>query len=244
MKKEERIIKIIKILLIIILVSWGIIFPGCLIYAWFLPDNINYIIGKVCGVISGLSCAIFLPLFLFSDVILDYEPAEKIPFNVRDLKKYLEENLKAKKYSEIISPLDDKTENMRLYVSKPENERLTYVYYIKNDKLDKELVNRISDELDKRLDNFYNGKYPKEKGDSILLFCVNNYSSFLKKYTNRNLVQDSLNKEGYIIAVYVQNEGVLYVTKQVRGYGISFYKRLRKELFDILKIQNIEKDSK
>lgn len=241
---EKIIEKVFKILCLIEIVMFG-----CMFICGFFPgayekENVVGYFFDFFGLICFLNSLVLIFLPCFGNFVLDHVKAEKIPFNTRDLRNYLEKNLKNTDFKEMISVKTESVDNIKVYVNKPINDRLTYLYYIEGNNLNKETINEVSDVVDQKIVEYYNDNAPKEKKDVILLLSVDKFSPLLKYYTNRNLIQDTVLREGHIIAVYVQEEGMLYVTKQVRGYGISFYKRLRKDLFDILEIQNVEKDSK
>lgn len=244
MNREKSLEKAFKVIVVLTLVLVTMVCIWSFVPGTYNDDSIFYTIHCVLFSLLMLVGCLLIFLMCFGDFVLDHVQAEKIAFNVRDLKVYLESGLKNTEFKEIISISSGDTRNIKVYVNKPINGRLIYLYYLEEKNPTKETINEVSDMVDKKIVEYYNDNPPLEKKDVILLLSVDKFSPLLKYYTNRNLIQDSLNKEGHIIAVYVKEEGMLYVTKQVRGYGISFYKRLRKDLFDILEIQNVEKDSK
>ena len=86
-------INLIKISSVSTLIAFAVIFPGCCIYGWFLPEEATITICAICGIItlvSGVSVIIFV--FAFH---IEPEPVkpDKAPLPYQDF-EVLDEHLR------------------------------------------------------------------------------------------------------------------------------------------------------
>lgn len=159
-----------------------------------------------------------------------------------------------KSYDELISCLEDslcqkgyRLQNslfslpkgqISVYVKQTKSSVLDSFTVIRVPELSEEMLEIANNSITKILLEYYDNKRIRDTVNMISLFCVDRITPTFKKLVNCNINQGL--KNGRLVAGVSLGGKNVYIAKQVDGFAIAKYKRMRKTLVNIMKLNKVD----
>ena len=235
-------INLIKISSVSTLLAFAVVFPGCCIYGWFLPEDVTMFICGICGTITAVS-GISLLIFIFAFHI-EPEPVkpDKAPLpyqNFEALYEHLQHVLGESQYQSHPSITLDDRSTMWIYTKGQKLWELDCFVVIRLPDLGKGFMDDVANDA---ITEFLMGYYQKDQITASInmmsFVCVDRVTSAFYEFINTPLEQGM--KNGRLLAGASFGGKILYVSKQEDGFAIAKYKRLRKEFLRIVGVDDVK----
>ena len=228
---------IIKTVIVIGFISLLIVVPGSFVYAWVLPTNIFNIVfysSISLFAISGVSLIILLPL-----LGLKQKPvkADKIVMNYQDyddFKASFEKTIFKMDYlKQNVKPMDEANE-MIVYIRSKRIWELDSIVLLRVSECSDEVLEKANNSITETLAEYSNGRIT-DTVNLIFIVCVDRITSSFKRLVNSNIRQGFKNHR---LPVGISFGGkMIYIAKQVDGFAIFEYKKLKKIFLKIMGIE-------
>lgn len=236
---------ILKTLIVIVLTLIVMVFPGCLIWHFFIPEKIllaAYDIMFFGAMGLGFLFTILLPIFggmKSKSVKADKAP---LPFtSYGELVIFLQKRLSTKGYRMQKTVSISTDGEIAVYVYSPKLWTLECFVVVRVSQLSEDLINYANESITNILTEYYNGKRITDTINMISVFCVDRITPSFQKLVNGNVEQGL--KNGRLPVGISFGGKKIYIAKQTDGFAIAKYKRLRRQLIDIMNLQDAEWES-
>lgn len=229
-------INLIKISSVSTLIAFAVIFPGCCIYGWFLPEEATMAICAICGIITAVS-GISLLIFVFAFHIKP-EPVkpDKAPLPYQDfetLDEHLRQVLGESRYQSHSGIALDDQSTMWIFTRKHKLSELDLFTVIRTPELRKGFMDDVAnDAVTEFLQGYYQKGQITDSINMIALVCVDRVSPAFYEFINTPLEQGM--KNGRFLAGASFGGKILYIGRQEDGFAIAKYKRLRREFLRVV----------
>lgn len=235
---------ILKTLLVIGMILLFMFFPGGIIISFLVPDQKTFdvIYKTIFFTMLGVGILFMILLPIFGGLRQKPVKAEKVPLEFafyNEFLDYLQKRLLQKEYqmqkSIPISPDGDVT----VYFRHPKSWALSCFTIIRAPELSDELLDDANAGITSILTECYDGETITDTINMISVFCVDRITPAFQKLVNSN-VQQGLKNGRLPVGISFGGKNI-YIAKQKGGFAVAKYKRLRRELIDIMNLQNINK---
>lgn len=246
MTERTRVI-ILKTLIVNGAISLFLLFPGlfvfetiCVICSININSDLLYKI--IMGVFAFFmidGSLMMLLMVVFGGVKPKPVKAEKHPIKFNDFssfKSFLENSVFKINYELFKNYVDDEKE-FNLYVNKTSHKSLSCYYLVKVPELTDKLLDDLDNNLSETLEEYYGKPNTRDTIDVISIFCVDRVTPSFQKLMNTNMQQDY--KKGILVTGISFGGKSIYIAKQIGGYGVLHYKKLRE---DFIKLMGIEEN--
>ncbi len=240
MTERTRVI-ILKTLIVNGAVGFLLWFPGC--FLWSVIIDSYEIIEKIMNSLFAFwmidGSLMMLLMVVFGGVKPKPVKAEKHPIKFNDyssFKSFLENSVFKINYELFKNYVDDEKE-FNLYVNKTSHKSLSCYYLVKVPELTDKLLDDLDNNLSETLEEYYGKPNTRDTIDVISIFCVDRVTPSFQKLMNTNMQQDY--KKGILVTGISFGGKSIYIAKQIGGYGVLHYKKLRE---DFIKLMGIEEN--
>lgn len=229
-------INLIKIFTVIGLTALIGMAPGSFIYAWFLPEDIFYIVFYGCMIvctISGVCVLVFVFVFHIKPepVKPDKAPLPYQDFEVLD--EHLRQVLGESRYQSHSGITLDDQSTMWIFTRKHKLSELDLFTVIRTSELQKDFMDDVAnDAVTEFLQGYYQKGQITDSINMIALVCVDRVSPAFYEFINTPLEQGM--KNGRFLAGATFGGKILYIGRQEDGFAIAKYKRLRREFLRVV----------
>ncbi len=228
---------VVKTAIVISIASLLFIFPGLLIFCWFLSEKVTDII-FICSLIiffvSGSLLIILLFVFGIKPKPVKSENMHLAFDTPNEFLDFLQNRLLQKEYKLQKSVQISPNGEVELYLKRTKIWTLRCFVIIIVPELSDELIETVNGVITSILTEYYDDKTITDTVDMISVFCVNHTSPAFRKLVNSN-VQQGLKNGRLPVGVSFGGKNI-YIAKQKDGFAITKYKRLKIEFMDIMKL--------
>lgn len=229
-------INLIKISSVSTLIAFAVIFPGCCIYGWFLPEEATITICAICGIItlvSGVSVIIFVFVFHIKPEPVKPDKAPLAYQNFETLDEHLRQVLGESQYQSHSGITLDDQSTMWIFTRKHKLSELDCFTVIRTPELRGGFMDDVAnDAVTEFLQGYYQKGHITDSINMIALVCVDRVSPAFYEFINTPLEQGM--KNGRFLAGASFGGKILYIGKQEDGFAIAKYKRLRREFLRVV----------
>ena len=216
----------------------ALMFPGTIVISYVVTnekimDIIFYTILLAFFVIGVLFVVL---MFVFGGLKQKQTKADKFPLrhkNYDDFEQFLLETLLNKGYLEYCPAESSMNEMLKVYIRTLKIWQIDCVTIIHIKELTDETIQIINDSITKIMLQYYGRNMITETINMISFFCVERITPSFRKLINGNLQQGI--KNGRLNVGVSFGGKQMYIANQIDGFAINRYKRLRKQLFEIIK---------
>ncbi len=230
-KMKEIILKsllVIEMVLIFAILFVNLVLPF-FVYNYETISNIVLIV----SIIDGGLFVILLPIF--GGIKRKPVKADIVPIHFKsyyELISYLQASLYQKGYylQKSLFPFPDG--QISVYIKQTKLSVLDCFTIIRVPELSEDILKVANDSVTNILSEYYGNKKIRDTVNMISLFCVDRITPSFKKLINCNINQGL--KNGRLVVGISLGGGNAYIAKQVDGFAIVKYRRMRRILVDIM----------
>lgn len=229
---------ILKTLTVVVLILIALIFPGLLIFSYFVAEEtLMYMFNVTVGAFFLVGFLLMVLLPVFGGIKQKPTKAEKFPMIYNDYNEFdafLSKSLLNKGYFE--QGLKDICTNgmLKVYIKSSKVWQIDCVSVMRFDELTDEIIEICNDGITEIISEYYKGKAITDKVNMISVICVNRITPSFQKFVNSNLEQGVKNGRLYVGISFGGKQ--IYIAQQKDGFAIMRYKKLRKEFLGIMEL--------
>ena len=191
----------------------------------------------------GTGILFIILLFIFGGIKPKPVKAEKYPLlfdSYDELSEFLDKRLTDRKYKKQKSVRILSDVEVTLYIKPSWSWELECFTIVRAPELtDKLLEGDANDCVTDILNEYYGGRVITDAVNMISVFCVDRITPSLQELVNSNIEQGF--KNGRLpVGISFGGKNV-YIARQIDGFAIAKYKRMRKEFIDIMDLKEIKK---
>ena len=235
---------IVKTSIVISCAFLFLLFPGPLIYCWFLNETILRIVAYINLLLFFISGLIMTILIVVLGLNLKPVKADRIPLvcnNYEELLQRIQLALKKNQYQSHKPVLLNDQCSMLIFTRK-KIWKMDCFIVIRVLELDDDIIDQANSQVTDFMIQYYGEKRITDWISAIVLVCVDRITPSFHKFVNSNMQQGIKNYR--LITGFSLGCMTLYVAKQKDGYAIMKYKKLKKEFLKMLDIDITRNKSK
>lgn len=228
----------LKTLLVIGIILIFMIFPGSILLSFIFDETIFYLIFyTILGLtaIDGILFMVFAPIF--GGIKSKPIKAEKIPLpfdSFTELSSFLSISLKEEGYTKLSKKSINEMQTITVYAKSGGLWVLNCVAIIRAPELNESFITNAEKAITEILMAYYGGKPITDTIHMLSVFCVDRITSTFQKLVDSPVRQGFKNGR---LPVGVSFGGKnIYIAKQLGGFAVARYKRLRKTFLTLMRL--------